>query len=99
VSHLTAIFGPQAVAALEALIDARVEAALATSRGSNGPEWLSVESAARYLDVSPERVRKLQARGELPFHQEAIGARVFFRRSDLDEAMSRWRIDRRREEA
>ena len=55
------------------------------------PEWLSVETAAAYLDVSPERVRKLQARGELPFYQEGPGCRVLFRRLELDEAMSRWR--------
>lgn len=51
------------------------------------PEWMSVTTAARYLDVSPERLRKLQARRLLPFHQEAAGCRVFFRRSELDEAM------------
>jgi excisionase family DNA binding protein len=52
------------------------------------PEWMSVESAAMYLDVSPERVRKLQANGLLPFHQEGPGCRVFFRRAELDEAMA-----------
>jgi excisionase family DNA binding protein len=46
-------------------------------------EWMNVESAARYLDVSPERVRKLVARREIPFTQEAPGCRVFFSRSDL----------------
>ena len=90
VSELAAIFGPEAVAALEALIDARVEAALSTAGRSDAPEWLSVESAARYLDVSPERVRKLQSRRELPYYQEAPGARVFFHRLELDEAMARW---------
>lgn len=57
--------------------------------GASWPEWMSVETAARYLDASPERVRKLAARGELPFSQEAPGCRVFFRRSELDEAMAR----------
>src|SRR6266540_18458 len=55
------------------------------------PEWMNVETAARYLDVSPERVRKLQARGELPFYQEAPGCRVAFNRRELDEAIRRWR--------
>jgi len=52
------------------------------------PQWMSVETAAKYLDVSPERLRKLQARRLLPFHQEGPGCRVFFRRTDLDAAMS-----------
>lgn len=52
------------------------------------PEWMSVETAARYLDVSPERVRKLQARGQLPYYQEGPGCRVFFNRRELDTAMS-----------
>jgi excisionase family DNA binding protein len=60
------------------------------------PEFMSVETAARYLDVSPERVRKLQARGELPFYQEGPGCRVTFRRQDLDEALERWRVAPRR---
>jgi excisionase family DNA binding protein len=55
------------------------------------PEWMAIETAARYLDVSPERVRKLQAQRKLPFHQEGPGCRVFFRRSDLDAAMAELR--------
>ena len=60
------------------------------------PEWMSVEKAAKYLDVSPERLRKLQARREIPFHQEAPGCRVFFRRHDLDDWMSGFRMPARR---
>jgi excisionase family DNA binding protein len=56
------------------------------------PEWMSVPTAARYLDVSEERIRKLKDRGAIPCHQEAPGCRVFFRRSDLDEAMAALRI-------
>jgi excisionase family DNA binding protein len=55
------------------------------------PEWLSVETAARYLDVSPERVRKLQARGDLPFYQEAPGCRVLFSRRELDDWLACFR--------
>lgn len=58
-------------------------------------EWFNVESAADYLDVSPERVRKLQARREIPYHQEAPGCRVLFRRVDLDEWMRSLRHDAR----
>jgi excisionase family DNA binding protein len=51
------------------------------------PEWMSVETAAHYLDVSPERVRKLQARRAIPFQQEDVGCRVFFARRQLDDWM------------
>lgn len=59
------------------------------------PEWMSVERAAKYLDVSPERLRKLQARREIPFHQEAPGCRVFYRRHDLDDWMTGFRLPAR----
>jgi excisionase family DNA binding protein len=55
------------------------------------PEWMSVETAARYLDVSPERVRKLQARGEIPYYQEAPGCRVMFNRRELNAWMQAFR--------
>ena len=84
----------------EALVERIAEhaAAMALARlqageAANGwPEWMSVETASRYLDVSEERVRKLKDRGELPCYQEGPGCRVFFRRSELDEAMNRNRL-------
>jgi len=48
---------------------------------------MNVATCARYLDVSPERVRKLVATRRIPYSQEAPGCRVFFRRSELDEWM------------
>ena len=57
-----------------------------------GPEWLSVESAAEYLDVKPERVRKLVARRAIPYYQDGPGCRVFLRRRELDNWLSRSRI-------
>jgi len=63
------------------------------------PEWMAIESAARYLDVAVERVRKLHARREIPFYQEGKGCRVFFRRSELDEWMARNRIAPRRRDS
>ena len=55
------------------------------------PEWMSVEMAARYLDFSEERVRKLKESRRIPFHQEGPGCRVFFRRTELDEWMRAFR--------
>ena len=60
-------------------------------------EWLSVDTAARYLDVSAERIRKLTAGRDLPHYQEGPGCRIFFRRSELDAWMIRTRIAPRRE--
>jgi excisionase family DNA binding protein len=64
--------------------------------GGGWPEWMSVETAARYMDVSPERVRKLIAQRRIPFSQEAPGCRVFLRRSALDACMDEATHDRRR---
>jgi excisionase family DNA binding protein len=55
------------------------------------PEWMSVETAARYLDAPEERVRKLKDRREIPHYQEGPRCRVFFRRSELDDWMARFR--------
>lgn len=56
------------------------------------PAWMAIETAAHYLDVSPQRLRKLVAQRQIPFHQEGRSCRVLFRRSDLDEWMSGFRI-------
>jgi excisionase family DNA binding protein len=51
------------------------------------PAWMSIETAARYLDCTPERIRKLIARRSIPFSQEAPGCRIFLSKTDLDEWM------------
>jgi excisionase family DNA binding protein len=71
-------------------------AELRAERDNGWPEWMSVETAARYLDVPPERVRKLKDRREIPFHQEGVGCRVFFARRDLDEWMREFRHEARK---
>lgn len=79
------------VEAVVAAVTARVLAELSAGGDESWPAFMSVETAARYLDVSPERLRKLQARGEVPYLQEAPGCRVFFSREDLDEWMAGFR--------
>lgn len=49
------------------------------------PGWLDVPTAARYMSVSPERVRKLIAARRLPFSQEGPGCRVLIERRALDD--------------
>lgn len=51
------------------------------------PEWMGVETAGRYLDMSPSRLHKLVSRREIPYSQEGKGCRVFFERRRLDEWM------------
>lgn len=57
------------------------------------PEWMSAATAARYLDISPERISKLKQRGRIPYHQEGgKGCRVFFSRCELDGWMGTKRV-------
>jgi excisionase family DNA binding protein len=77
---------------LEALVDklvARVVAAVVEhlDRASNGDsaEWLDSRSAAEYLGVHRDTLRKLAAERAIPVHQDGRGCKLFFRRSDLDE--------------
>ena len=49
--------------------------------------WMNTETAARYLDCSVERIRKLKERRELPYYQDGSRCRVLFNKRDLDEWM------------
>jgi excisionase family DNA binding protein len=76
---------------------AAIAAAVARNEHDEGwPDWMGVETTARYLDVSPERVRKLIAARRIPYSQEAPGCRVFMRRSALDGWMESMACARRR---
>ena len=85
---------------LEQVVELVVARVLNEQAGCEGgrawPEWMSVETAAAYLDGSPERLRKLQARRRVPYYQDAPGCRVLFRRSELDAWMSSSRQPARR---
>jgi len=41
--------------------------------------------------MSEDRIRKLVARREIPYCQEAPGCRIFFSRADLDESLASFR--------
>lgn len=60
------------------------------------PEFMDIRTAAAYLDVPVERLRKLKERGAVAFIQERRGARVFFKRSDLIAFMDDQRVEARR---
>jgi excisionase family DNA binding protein len=55
------------------------------------PDWMSIETASRYLDCTIERLRKLVARHQIPYHQDGPGCRIFFHRPDLDHWMHTFR--------
>ncbi len=83
------------VEALAIAVSERLLPALHAAGEERWPEWMAVETAARYLDVSPHRIRKLVSRREIPFHQEDKGCRVLFRRGDLDDWMASFHVPAR----
>jgi hypothetical protein len=56
------------------------------------PEWMSVVTAAQYLDMPLERLRKLKDRRAIPCHQEGPGCRLFFSRKELGAYMASLRL-------
>jgi excisionase family DNA binding protein len=49
------------------------------------PRWMSISTAARYLDRTEAAMRGLVARAQIPYVKQ--GERVFFDREALDEWM------------
>jgi excisionase family DNA binding protein len=83
--------GPELLV-LEALVDklvARVAAAVVEHLGrassDDTAKWLDSRSAAEYLGVHRDTLRKLAAERAIPVQQDGRGCKLFFRRSDLDE--------------
>ena len=77
---------------LDALFDrlaARVAAVVLERLGhvsNDDPgEWLDSRTAAEYLGVHRDTLRKLAAERAIPVHQDGRGCKLFFRRADLDE--------------
>lgn len=60
--------------------------ALRIEQPEQWPEWMSVPTAARYLDCGEHRLYKLAERGQIPHVRD--GARVFFERQALDDWMT-----------
>jgi hypothetical protein len=94
VSDPRELLGPVLAEAVAALVAEGVAAAVAEMpRSEPWPEYMDVRTASRYLGVSEERVRKLQAAGKLDFCQEAPGHRVTYPRVALDALMAAWRVE------
>jgi excisionase family DNA binding protein len=86
VSDLGSLFGPELVAAIERLVDERLEAKLAElGTGSSSP-WLSISDAAAYLGVSERTIERHLKAGRL--RSSYVGRRRLLRQDDLDVATS-----------
>jgi excisionase family DNA binding protein len=68
---------------LVSLVAERVVERLAAPKAT-ADEWLDTRSAAEYLGVHRDTVRRLAAERTVPSEQEGPGCKLFFRRSDLD---------------
>ena len=53
----------------------------------SGDRWLDARAAAAYLGLSIHALHRLSAERRIPASQERPGARLYFRRDELD----RWR--------
>ena len=76
---------------LAARVADRIAAKLATADAAPADQWLDSRSAAEYLNISRDSVRRLAAEGSLTTEQAGANCKLYFRRSDLD----RWRRDGR----
>lgn len=47
--------------------------------------WLDTRRAAEYLGIGRDSLRRLAAERVIPTEQAAVGCKLYFRRSDLDE--------------
>jgi excisionase family DNA binding protein len=84
VNDLRSVLSDDLVAALEALVDERIEAALAAYGAVNGGSpWLGLADAAGYLGVSERTIARLLDRGRI--RSTTIGRRRLLHRDDLDE--------------
>jgi len=62
-------------------------AQILNERGPREDCWLDVGEAAAYLRCPTSRIYALTSAGEIPHHHD--GARLLFRRSELDEWIRR----------
>jgi excisionase family DNA binding protein len=92
VSELSLALPPETVEALAERAAAIVLTRLDNRSTSDAwPEFMNVATAARYLDVSEERIRKLKDRRQIPYYQGGPRCRVSFRRTELDTWMASFR--------
>jgi excisionase family DNA binding protein len=80
---------PEALAALTAFIDSRIERQLFDDRAqAKGSELMSVKEAADYLRTTPGAIYKRVQRRQLPFVRPD-GSGILIRREDVDHILDR----------
>lgn len=80
---VTITLPPEAIDTIVELVADKVIATL-EARELTWPAFMSIATLATYVDMPVERIRKLIARHEIPYLQEAPGCRVFFDRVAID---------------
>jgi excisionase family DNA binding protein len=74
---------------LDRLADQVAERVIERLGSGQHDAWLDTQQAATYLGCHPDTLRKLSAKGAIPYEQERPHAKLYFRRSELD----RWRTN------
>jgi excisionase family DNA binding protein len=83
--RLGAVLASDLIAALEELVDERVEERLAehgNGAPDRGPRWLTLTQAAERLGCSPDAIRMRAKRGRLEVRRH--GARVYVSAASVD---------------
>jgi excisionase family DNA binding protein len=88
VSELALPIPAELLDAITAEVTERVRATLRAT-AEPWPRWMKIDTAARYLDCTPGRLRKLVQRDQIPHIQDGPRTRVFFDRDQLDRWMTR----------
>ncbi len=66
------------------VVDRLVECTAARTK-EHSSAWLDARSAAEYLGIHRDTLRKLAAQRAIPTHQDGPGCKLYFRRDELDE--------------
>jgi excisionase family DNA binding protein len=81
--ELARFLGPEALAALDRYLDARLAA---LPKASAERRWLLTEEAASYIGCSAAAMRKKLDRGQLKRHR--LGGRLYVDRAELDQVLA-----------
>jgi excisionase family DNA binding protein len=75
----------QILSRLADLVVERLMERTAAQNSDHASEWLDARSAAEYLGIHRDTLRKLAAQRAIPTHQDGPGCKLYFRRDELDE--------------
>ena len=66
------------------LVVDRLTARAAADTNQRTDEWMDARTAAIYLGIHRDTLRKLAAERAVPVHQDGPGCKLYFRRDELD---------------